>query len=167
MSAIVRKTHDFILVNPDTIAADIDPTTIDTTNGAKANYWIYVLQLEHGKYYVGYTAYQNPYDRILDHGTKKGAHWTHRHKPISVTEIRDAGYITRPHVEGLTQNLTWEYIKMFGANNVRGTKLPTAHRIAIIGGRYFETRTLRDKNFIIGILLMAVSVALFLFYFKH
>ena len=98
MDQITRKESDFILINPKTVNLNIDPVNklkISHFDKPKA-YWLYVLKLEHGKYYVGFTGMKNPYDRIMQHvaGEGDGAEWTELHKPIEVVEIRDAGVIT-------------------------------------------------------------------------
>jgi hypothetical protein len=44
--------------------------------------WIYVLECEHGCYYVGKTK-KNPSERLEEHRSGKGAAWTCLHKPLS------------------------------------------------------------------------------------
>jgi hypothetical protein len=47
--------------------------------------YIYTLQLEEGKYYVGKTS--NPNFRIEHHFQCGGALWTEKYKPLNVLEI--------------------------------------------------------------------------------
>ncbi len=50
----------------------------------KSNLYVYILELEHGKYYVGKTT--NPNVRFQSHVTGNGSEWTKLHKPIKVLE---------------------------------------------------------------------------------
>ena len=43
--------------------------------------WIYVLECEHGCYYVGKTK-QDPHERLEEHRSGRGAAWTRLHKPL-------------------------------------------------------------------------------------
>lgn len=135
MTEIVRKTSDFVLINPDTIHIDIDPE-IPVSNKyyePSKPYWLYALKLENGKYYVGFTGKANPYDRIIEHTSGDGAKWTKRHKPVAVLEIRDAGEITLSQVKALEINLTWAYMMKYGLNNVRGGRFNSPERMLRVG----------------------------------
>lgn len=44
---------------------------------------VYILQLKHGKYYVGHTARCDG-ERFNEHFRQKGAEWTKRYKPVIV-----------------------------------------------------------------------------------
>ena len=74
--------------------------------------YVYVWELEEGKYYVGYS--KNLSNRLEQHGTSDGALWTTRYKPVSILEI----------VRGDTsieKAKTLEYIRLKGFENVRGS----------------------------------------------
>jgi predicted GIY-YIG superfamily endonuclease len=73
--------------------------------------YVYVWQLEQGKYYVGYS--ENLSRRLDEHLTEEGAIWTKRYKPVSIVEIVRGG------VE-IEKKKTLEYIKKYGFENVRG-----------------------------------------------
>ena len=73
---------------------------------------IYVLQLEHGKYYVGKT--DDITRRYQEHKRGLGAEWTKLHTPIKMLETRNV-----KSSEDET-NLTRELMKKHGVNNVRG-----------------------------------------------
>jgi hypothetical protein len=47
--------------------------------------FVYVLQLEHSKYYIGKTT--NPINRINQHFNGNGSNWTKMHKPIQLIEV--------------------------------------------------------------------------------
>lgn len=73
--------------------------------------YIYVLELEDGKYYVGKA--KKPRQRFNRH--KKGAsHWTVEHKPISMIETFES---TSDFDEEMT---TYKYMAKYGIENVRG-----------------------------------------------
>jgi len=74
--------------------------------------FIYALQLEQNKYYIGKT--KNPKFRLEDHFNCIGSEWTKRYKPIKILELKsncddyDEDKITR------------QYMDKYGINNVRG-----------------------------------------------
>lgn len=72
---------------------------------------IYVLELEGGKYYVGYT--EDP-QRIKNHFEGLGALWTRKHKPIKVVEKHEGGS------KIMEKEKTLEYMVRYGWENVRG-----------------------------------------------
>jgi len=73
--------------------------------------YVYVWQLEEGKYYVGYS--ENLSRRLEEHMTEEGAVWTKKYKPLSIIEIVRGG-------TGVEKQKTLEYMKKFGFENVRG-----------------------------------------------
>ena len=74
--------------------------------------YIYILQLDQGKYYVGKT--NNPAFRLESHFTSNGSIWTKKYKPISVLEII-------PNCDDYDEDkYTIKYMEKFGVNNVRG-----------------------------------------------
>lgn len=74
---------------------------------------IYVLLLEHGKIYVGYTERQNG-GRFLEHFDGNGAKWTQKYKPVEVIEFREGTLEDEKEV-------TLEYMRKYGWYNVRGS----------------------------------------------
>ena len=47
--------------------------------------FVYVLKLEHGKYYVGTS--KSPYKRITEHFNNNGSYWTKKYKPREIIEV--------------------------------------------------------------------------------
>jgi len=47
--------------------------------------FIYILQLEQGKYYVGKT--DNPTIRLTNHCESSGSAWTKKYKPVQIYQI--------------------------------------------------------------------------------
>lgn len=74
--------------------------------------FIYILQLENNKYYVGKT--NNPQFRLEQHFNSTGSVWTTKYKPLSVLEmIKDCD-------EYDEDKYTRKYMDKFGIDNVRG-----------------------------------------------
>jgi hypothetical protein len=73
---------------------------------------IYLLKLEHGKYYVGKT--NNLHFRLRDHFGSKGTTWTAVHKPLEVIKIL-------PNCDEYDEDkYTLKYMDKYGMDNVRG-----------------------------------------------
>jgi len=74
--------------------------------------YIYVLQLEQGKYYIGKTS--NPHFRIEQHFLLGGTAWTTKYKPLNVLEII-------PNCDDYDEDkYTRRYMDKYGIDNVRG-----------------------------------------------
>lgn len=74
--------------------------------------FIYILQLEQGKYYVGKTT--NPKMRLENHFDSTGSSWTKKYKPINIYQII-------PDCDNYDEDkYTKIYMEKFGLNNVRG-----------------------------------------------
>ena len=74
--------------------------------------FIYVLKLQHNKYYVGKTT--NPAYRLDDHFTEGGSMWTKKYKPMSIHELKP------DQPDSSEQIVTQEYMSKYGIDNVRG-----------------------------------------------
>jgi predicted GIY-YIG superfamily endonuclease len=75
---------------------------------------IYILQLEHDKYYVGWTKRAHC-DRFDEHFNGEGSEWTKKYKPVQVLK----------YIEGTKQDedrITLNLMKEVGWYNVRGGK---------------------------------------------
>lgn len=91
------------------ISTKIEPTNLVP----RYKTYVYVLELEHGKYYVGFS--EDMMERLSQHTGGNGAHWTRLFKPIGVVEI----------IEGdkeMEKRKTIEYMKLKGWQNVRGSQ---------------------------------------------
>ncbi len=74
--------------------------------------YIYILQLEQGKYYIGKTL--NPEFRIEQHFQCGGTIWTKKYKPVKVLEII-------PDCDDYDEDkYTRRYMDKYGIDNVRG-----------------------------------------------
>ena len=105
--------------------------------------FIYILQLEHGKYYIGKT--QNTTFRLEQHFTSNGSAWTKKYKPISILEII-------PNCDDYDEDKhTIKYMEKYGVNNVRGgsfceIKLSDNNRITLNQ----MIKSVSDKCYICG-----------------
>ena len=73
--------------------------------------YIYVLKLQHCKYYVGKTS--DPYFRIESHFNSEGSEWTKINKPIKLLELIEGD----DYDEDKYTNI---YMDKYGIDNVRG-----------------------------------------------
>lgn len=74
--------------------------------------YIYALQLEQEKYYVGKT--NNPQFRLESHFNSNGSEWTKLYKPLKVIELK-------PNCDDYDEDkITRQYMDKYGINNVRG-----------------------------------------------
>ena len=87
------------------------------------HWWLYVLRLQDGRWYVGITA-KTPEIRLQEHleGTR-AAYWTAKHKPIEIVYREDLGNITKAKAERRENKYTRALMKQRGINNVRGGDL--------------------------------------------
>lgn len=83
---------------------------------------LYILQLEHGKWYVGKT--DDISRRYIEHKAGRGSEWTCVYKPIKLVETRQ---INNEHDEN---NTTKDLMKKYGVQNVRGG----AYSQVVLGG---------------------------------
>uniref|UniRef100_A0A6C0JC79 CCHC-type domain-containing protein n=1 Tax=viral metagenome TaxID=1070528 RepID=A0A6C0JC79_9ZZZZ len=74
--------------------------------------FIYTIQLDKGKYYIGKT--NNPQFRLKSHFNSNGSEWTKIYKPLKVLEIT-------PNCDDYDEDkITIQYMDKYGINNVRG-----------------------------------------------
>jgi hypothetical protein len=74
--------------------------------------FIYILELNNKKYYVGKT--ENPSFRLEQHFNDSGSQWTKKYKPIKVLKIID-------NCDNFDEDkYTLQYMEQYGINNVRG-----------------------------------------------
>ena len=74
--------------------------------------FIYVLQLQHGCFYVGKSA--NPYKRLSQHKIGQGSAWTRIHKPVRI--IKKIKMTSTLQEDQITE----EWMKEKGIDKVRG-----------------------------------------------
>ena len=79
--------------------------------------FIYVMQLQNDKYYIGKTS--NPHFRFDNHFAHNGSEWTKLHKPIKILELI-------PNCDDYDEDkYTYKYMDKYGIDNVRGGSYTT------------------------------------------
>ncbi len=87
------------------------------------HWWLYVLRLEDGKFYVSITS-KTPEVRMREHQNGiRVAYWTAKHKPIEIIYTEDLGQIEKSKAEKRENKMTRALMKQRGMNNVRGGDL--------------------------------------------
>lgn len=114
---------------PQQLAKNKDTIPIPKSKKASPFYYLYILELEGNKYYVGITARHNPMERITQHGGILGARWTSLHLPSKVLEIRPLGHISKPDAEKIENNETNKLMDVHGIHNVRGGFMVSSYPI--------------------------------------
>lgn len=85
----------------------------------KGEEFVYVLALQDGKYYVGYSA--NIKERLLAHFTGRGAKYTISHPPTHVLYVLENGS------KDLEKDETLRLMKIYGRDHVRGSYWCSEH----------------------------------------
>lgn len=127
------------------------------------HFWLYIIALEQDKYYVGITRYKDPYRRINQHGTKQGAAWTRKYKPLKplqVVRLENLGFIPATEAERRENAAFEEFRKLYGLQNVRGGKVTSRWPVYRVGGIYFGYKALSA----LGSLVLAVILIVLVYY---
>jgi len=113
------------------------------------NWWLYVLKLEQGKYYVGITS-QTPEIRMQEHiNHVRAAYWTMKYRPIALLHSEDLGKITKEAAERIESIKTQDLMAELGINNVRGGHLREANDdYVLIHDRYMKGEDFEVLRFI-------------------
>lgn len=86
----------------------------------KRHFWLYVLELEDGKWYVGITS-KTPEIRFEEHVRGYyAAGWTKKYRPRKVVHTEDLGVISKAEAEEIEHRRTKELMREYGWENVRG-----------------------------------------------
>lgn len=102
------------------------------------NWWVYVLRLEEGKYYVGITS-QTPEIRMQEHLQHiRGANWTRKYPPTEIIYQENLGVITKAEAEAVENIAVRKYIKKYSLNNVRGGDITVTNELVKKFGYYID-----------------------------
>jgi predicted GIY-YIG superfamily endonuclease len=129
----------------------------------KKHWHLYVLKLEHDKYYVGITS-KTVEHRFMQHKNGfAGAAWTKKYKPISILDSRDLGYVTDDEAKYYENIVVRKYIHEYGIENVRGGDLVDIREYIILGRTVYMKDQLLDvlSGVIIGVSFTIAMVSLF------
>ena len=100
--------------------------------------YVYVLELENNKYYVGYT--ENFDSRMISHFGGSGSKWTKIHVPVTVMEV------FRGNKED-ENSKTIDMMIKYGYKNVRGGKYC---KCDLIKEPAAVSKLIRDRSLIVG-----------------
>lgn len=104
----------------------------------KKQWWLYILTLENGKWYVGITS-KTPEERFTEHKLgKRAAYWTMKYKPLNIELVEDLGVVRRSHAEVYENKITRKLMKERGINNVRGGDLRGVEEYAVRFGYIWD-----------------------------
>lgn len=127
------------------------------------HWWLYAIALQQGKYYVGITAWSDPYIRLKQHGTPAGARWTKKYKPLKPIvplALEDLGRITQLDAEKREQEKFEELAKQYGLQNVRGGHVTYTGRVFKLGSHFLWGEAI--WGLAAGLLLMVCGVYILL-----
>ena len=130
-------------------------------------WWLYVLKLENGKWYVGITS-KHPEERFQEHRLgKMAAYWTMLHKPIEIEFVEELGVVSRRHAEKYENKITRQLMRERGLNNVRGGDLRDAKDYIMRFGRIYDMEGWEEAIYILTMLIifLAFIVDKYLFVF--
>ena len=128
-------------------------------------YWLYVLELENNKYYVGIT--KNVEHRFKEHAAGVGADYTCKFKPIRILYKENTHRVNKKQAEEIENIKTLQLMILHGVDNVRGGDFCTLNTSDIfkkIGNevvcKMFLTRKIlkTDKDFVEHALAFAKAI---------
>lgn len=129
------------------------------------HWWLYVLKLEQGKYYVGITSL-TPEKRMQQHiHNFIGARWTQKHKPIELFYKKDLGVTTLEKAQEYENKVTRKYMKEYGFNNVRGGDLSFSGSFVKRFGWYIDENSWEAITVVVLLLAIIAYLSIEL-YFK-
>ena len=122
------------------------------------HWWLYVLKLEEGKYYVGITS-KTPEHRMQQHlNGFAGARWTKKYKPVELFYKKDLGETTLERAQEYENKVTRKYMKEYGYNNVRGGDLSFSGKFVRRFGWYIDENAWET----ITVLVLLLSIIAYL-----
>lgn len=126
--------------------------------GHRHHWWLYVLKLEEGKWYVGITS-KTPEDRLHEHRLGvRAAYWTKKYHPVDIELIEDLGVVNKEHAEKYEDKITRSLMKERGINNVRGGDLRDVDQYVKRFGWFY----LKDQWEILTLLVLSFLVNIYL-----
>lgn len=84
----------------------------------RKDWYLYVLKLEGDNYYIGITTDLSR--RMTTHFTVGGAKWTKLHKPLTILDAIDIGYVFEKQATTFEDRVTRLYMQKYGTDHVRG-----------------------------------------------
>lgn len=125
-----------------------------STKKDKKHWWLYVLRLSGGKFYVGITS-KTPQIRMQEHlNGVRVAYWTAKHKPIEIIHTEDLGLIEQSKAEKRENKMVRALMKQRGLNNVRGGDLTSVEDYIKRFGYIWDKEGWQLGMYIISLLLI-------------
>lgn len=123
------------------------------------HYWLYVLKLEQGKYYIGISTSWKAEKRIQQH--MQGfytAQWIRNNnlRIMGVASIIDLGEITKTQAEEYERKRTVQYMKKYGVNNARGGPYTASDNYLYIP--LFQRLIVKDDAQTIGVIVSLLTM---------
>ncbi len=132
-------------------------------NQNKLRWWLYVLRLEDGKFYVGITS-KTPEIRMQEHlNGVRVAYWTAKHKPIEIIHREDLGLIEKSKAEKRESRMVRALMKQRGLNNVRGGDLTSVEAYTKRFGYIWDN----EGWYILTVIVFLMLVILYLLIDKY
>lgn len=117
-------------------------------------WWLYILRLENGKWYVGITS-KTPDERFTEHALgKRAAFWTMKYKPIEIELVEDLGIVSKDHAEKYENQITRQLMKERGLNNVRGGDLRSVDEYTVRFGYVWDKLSWNSLTVIVFLLIV-------------
>lgn len=121
------------------------------------HWWMYVLKLDKGKYYVGITS-KTVEERFWEHKHKvRAAYWIMKYEPVSIELQEDLGVVSKQHAEKYENKMTRSLMKERGVNNVRGGDLRDTEEYIIRFGYIWNKETWKDLIFLTLLFVLFVA----------
>lgn len=130
---------------------------------AVRNWSLYVIKLTDGHYYVGITSFKDYMRRINQHGGRLGAKVNRGKTVEEIVEVQHLGAMSGRAAEQIENDVTLAYRKKYGARKVRGG-YDTFKKTSLIPT--YTPGSIQSIIFIIGCLLVAIALVLFIADFK-
>lgn len=127
------------------------------------HWWLYVLRLQDGKFYVGITS-KTPEIRMQEHlNGVRAAYWTAKHKPLEIIHSEDLGVVEKSKAEKRENKMVRALMKQRGLNNVRGGDLTSVEEYIKRFGYIWD----RDGWAAITIVTFLMLVIIYLMFDKY
>lgn len=120
------------------------------------HYWLYVLKLRTGKYYVGITT-KTPEARLKEHLSGfMGAAWTRKYKPLKIIDRKDLGLTEESKAQAYENKIVRKYIKKYGIDSVRGGDIRMSEDLVIRFGWWWLKK---DWETLTGMIFLLLTIA--------
>lgn len=131
----------------------------------QAHWWLYVLRLEDGKFYVGITS-KTPEIRMREHlNGVRVAYWTAKHKPIEIIHTEDLGLIEKSKAEKRENKMVRALMKQRGLNNVRGGDLTSVEEYTKRFGYIWDNEGWYTLTVVVFLMLVIIYLLLDKYFF--